>query len=307
MNDLGRGIIKTKENKMNVYTILLVGKRYRLLQKHVSDLVSVTGETGTGKTSFNPKQYMFFHDEGNEAGGAKTQSQTNSAKLRLYEFVSNNGVTVRILDTPGLVDTRNLTQDAIHKASIASAIEESIPFVNAVIILANGTVERLGADYALTMLSSIFPRTLADNIGVVFTNVASPLSWNFDQGSLPDALRGMENNQFLLDNPLALWKKLVQFSLQRKPNKRPLAELESSVNEGHNKTLRGLSLLFDWLDMLVPQPTKETLNLHRKSEEIERNIANALSRASPLRDKKDELEKIKESIGGNAIVRSFAS
>ena len=226
----------------------------------------------------------------------------------LYEFVSNNGITVRILDTPGLVDTRGLAQDEIHKAGIASAIEESIPFVNAVIILANGTVERLGAatDYALTTLSSIFPRTLADNIGIVFTNVASPLSWNFDQGSLPDALRGIENNQFLLDNPLALWKKLNEFCRQRKASKRAVAELESAVDEGHAKALRALSILFDWLDTLVPQPTKEIINLHKKSEEIERNIANALSRASHLRDKKDELEKIKASMDGNAIVRSFA-
>jgi len=33
VNDLGRDIIKTEENKMNVYTILLVGKRHHLLQR----------------------------------------------------------------------------------------------------------------------------------------------------------------------------------------------------------------------------------------------------------------------------------
>lgn len=186
-------------------------------------LASVVGETGKGKTNFfsllanilkgnNPSNYGLYHLRGNEAGGDTNQSQTNSAQL--YKLTSRNGVVVRILDTPGLANTRGLERDDEHKASIARAIEEAIPFVNAVIILANSTEERLGAatDYALTMLSSIFPNTLADNIGIVFTNVASRISLNFQQNSLPPALRpkpGREiNNQFLLDNPLALWKKL---------------------------------------------------------------------------------------------------
>jgi len=134
-------------------------------------------------------------------------------------------------------------------------------------------------------------------------NVSSPLSCNFDQGSLPDALRGMENNQFLLDNPLALWKKLVQFRHQRKPNKRTGRVGKFVII----KPCESFPSCLTGLTRLVPQPTKEIINLHNKSEEIERNIANALSRASQLRDKKDKLEKIKESMDGNATVRSFAS
>ncbi|KAF8346281.1 hypothetical protein F5887DRAFT_1132409 [Amanita rubescens] len=289
VNDLGKGILRTKMNV--IYTILLVG------------------ETGKGKTSFlsllanvlkgnDPKQYKFFHDESNEAGGAKAQSQTNSAKL--YELTSKNGITVRILDTPGLADTRGIARDEKHKASIAEAIEQSIPIINAVIILANGTEERLGVatDYALTTLSSIFPRTLADNIGIVFTNVASPLSLNFDPDSLPDALRGIQNNQFSLDNPLALWKKFIQFRGQRKMNK---IDLESAVKERHTQALQQLVFLFDWLDTLVPRPTKEIINLYKNSQEIEDKIQSALEFALKLADMKNELAKIKESNDGNVI------
>ena len=277
----------------------------------------VTGETGKGKTSFlsllanvlngnDPSQYVIFHDESNEAGGTKAQSQTNSAKL--YELTSKNGITVRILDTPGLADTRGFARDEQNKESIAKAIEENIPLVNAVIILANGTEERIGTatDYALTTLSSIFPRTLANNIGIVFSNVASPLSCNFDIDSLPDALRGIQNNQFLLDNPLALWKKFIQFRDQKKTNKRDLAELESVVGEGHAKALRQLVRLFDWLDTLVPQPTKDIINLLKKSQEIEDKIEKALDYASKLAHMKNKLEKIRESNDGNVIVRPFA-
>ncbi|KAK2467589.1 hypothetical protein APHAL10511_000444 [Amanita phalloides] len=294
VEELRNGIIKTNQNNMNEYTILLVG------------------ETGTGKTTFlslianilagyGPKQYVVIHDEGNEAGGARNQSQTNSAKV--YEFISNNAVRLRIVDTPGLVDTRGIAQDELHKASITQAIKDNISSVNAVLILANGTVERLGAatDYALSTLSSIFPRTLADNIGILFTNVASPLSWNFDQDSLPDGLKGTKNNQFLLDNPLAMWKKLNVLRSQRKTNKRVLAELESAVNEGHNKALREFALLFDWLDTLTPQPTRDIVTLYEQSQEIERNIANALSRASQLGEKKTKLTEIKQSVEGSKM------
>ena len=68
-----------------------------------------------------------------------------------------------MLDTPGLADTRGLQKDREHKDSIAAAIRENIPEVTAVIILANGTNPRLGVatDYAITTLTSIFPRGLA--------------------------------------------------------------------------------------------------------------------------------------------------
>ncbi|KAK2463003.1 hypothetical protein APHAL10511_004990 [Amanita phalloides] len=296
VKDLRNGIIKTNQNKTNEYTILLVG------------------ETGTGKTTFlslianvlaghSPEEFV-AQDQSNEAGGARNQSQTNSAKL--YEFASNNGIRFRILDTPGLVDTRGIAQDDLHKASIAQAIKEKISFVNSVLILANGTVERLGAatDYALSALSSMFPRTLADNIGILFTNVSDPLSWNFDQDSLPECLRKNDRNQFLLDNPLAKWKKLTSLSDRRNTSgkrRRLLADLESVVNESHSKALQELALFFDWLDTLTPQPTRDIVELYEQSQEIERNIANALSRASQMGEKKAELARIMQLADGSRL------
>ena len=231
----------------------------------------------------SPKEYKLAHDESNETGGVKSQSQTNLAKL--YEFTSTNGVKVRILDTPGLADTRGLAQDELHKASIANVIKENIAVINAVIILANGTVERLGVatDYALSTLSSMFPRTLAANIGILFTNVPNHLSWNFDQRSLPRALgrwercnkRGMRKNQFLLDNPVALWKKLVELREQEWACAWKLDDYELTVNNDHKKALRELGSLFDWLDTLVPQPTKEIVDLYEQYQEIECQITNA--------------------------------
>ena len=210
--------------------------------------MSTLGETGTGKTSLlsllanivlghKPEQFINFHDENNEAGGGSKHSQTNTAQV--YEFTSANGLILTILDTPGLADTRGLAQDELHKASIASVIKENIYTVNAVIILANGTVPRLGVatDYALSTLSSIFPRSLADNIGILFTNVSSPLSWNFDQDSLPDILRNHDDNQWLLDNPLAMWNKYLQIKAQSNASRKVLSGLLNAVKEGHQRAL----------------------------------------------------------------------
>jgi hypothetical protein len=283
-----------------------------------------SGETGTGKTSLlslfsnvlagrSPAAYELAHDESNEAGGIKNQSQTNLAKL--YEFTSINGVKIRILDTPGLADTRGLAQDELHKASIANVIKEHITIVNAVIILANGTVERLGVatDYALSTLSSMFPRTLAANIGILFTNVPNRLSWNFDQNSLPSILRswehcnrrGIRKNQFLVDNPVALWKKLVHLRSQGWSSDWELNEFERIVNNDHAKALRELGFLFDWLDALVPQPTNDIINLYEQYQKIECQITNALARASQLRDLKAELKDLKKSAAGSSLVCRF--
>ncbi|KIJ48656.1 hypothetical protein M422DRAFT_86445, partial [Sphaerobolus stellatus SS14] len=260
------------------------------------------GETGVGKSSVlefianviagNPiSKYKFnIIDESNEAGGSGKHSQTNSAKTYILE--SANGHTVRILDTPGLADTRGIEQDEKHKRSIANEIANNITTVTGVIILANGTVPRItvGTDYALSTLSSIFPRSLADNIAFMFTNVPNPLSWNFAQDTIPEVLKHAP--QFRLDNPLALRKKYLE--LKNKPNttSQLRKEMRATVNSGEAKALEMLVRLFDWLDGCVPQPTKDIMSLYDQSQRIETRISNILASTDQLAGKRNELQKI---------------
>ena len=277
------------------------------------------GETGTGKTSFlsllvnvlagrAPDEYdLVPYDVTNESGSGQSHSQTNAAKV--YKFKSMNGVQVTVLDTPGLADTRGLEKDNEHKQSITAAIKDNIPEVTAVIILANGTNPRLGVatDYAITTLSSIFPRTLADNIGLLFTNISSPLDWNFEVETLPVELQGAKT--FLLDNPLARHKKYLKIKAKAeeqgsvtRANQAILQKLKKAVDEGHETALGTLAEIFDWLDGLVPQATTEIALLYDQSMEIERNISSTLARMTQLVEKKEKLDALLNKSDGMLLV-----
>ena len=247
------------------------------------------------------------YDVTNESGSGQMHSQTNAAKV--YKFKSVNGVQVTVLDTPGLADTRGLEKDNEHKQSITDAIRDNIPEVTAVIILANGTNPRLGVatDYAITTLSSIFPRTLADNIGLLFTNISSPLDWNFEIETLPVELQGVKT--FLLDNPLARHKKYLKIKAKAelqgsvtRANQAVLQKSKKAVDEGHETALCTLAELFDWLDGLIPQATTEITLLYDQSMEIERNISSTLARMTQLVEKKEKLDELLSKSDGMLLV-----
>ena len=223
-------------------------------------------------------------DRDNERGGSSNQSQTNSA--RLYKLTSANGIVVslgaliivsmcnlfskvRILDTPGLADTRGIEQDEHHRRNILAEIRKHINAITAVLVLLNGTVPRItiGTEYALSTLSAIFPKSLVENIAFVFTNVPSPLSWQFSTDTLPDVLR--DAPQFFLDNPLALQKKYLSLKhdLKRKNARMPIRR---GVLAGEERALEMLVNLFDWSDSLKSQPTTEIVYLYDRSHSTDR-------------------------------------
>jgi len=270
-------------------------------------------KTGVGKTTVlslfanilagrNPDKYIDVHKTDNEAGGSQKNSQTQTAQV--YEFRSQNDIIVRILDTPGLADTRGLAQDKLHKQSIARAIHRHITTVNAVLILANGTVPRLGVatEYALTTLSAIFPHTLANNIGIVFTNVSDPLNCNFEESSLPDGLR--HARQYLLDNPVAMQKKFLE-KKARGTIPKAVQQMQRRVQDSEEMALDTLAELFSWLNDLVPQPTKDIISLFDKAQNIEKNIDSALACMKQAADKDLELQKIAASLNKAKVVSKY--
>jgi hypothetical protein len=207
---------------------------------------------------------------------------------------------VRILDTPGLADPRGIQQDDIHKKSIATEIEKHIDSVNAVIILANGTVPGItvSTEYTLSTLSNILPKSIAGSIAFLFTN-SSPLSWNFPTDSIPDVLK--ETPYFLLDDPLVLWKKYEKMKSD-KASEKLLLSLRNAVLAGEKTSLETLVDLFDWLDSLKPQPTKDIISLYDRSERIEQKITDTLAQMEQADVKEKEAKDLIADIQSGEVV-----
>jgi hypothetical protein len=200
-----------------------------------------------------------------------------------------------------LADTRGIQQDELHKKNIANEIQKHVDSVNAVLILANGTIPRItvGTDYALSTLSAIFPKSLVNHIAFVFTNVSSPLSWNFSMDTIPDVLQ--DARLFFLDNPIALQKKYLSF--KDDPDKqRVMPEMSREVQASEEPALEMLVDLFDWLDGLDPQPTTEIVYLYDLSQSIEAMITNTLAQMDQAAAKKGEIDNLMTALRDNSYV-----
>ena len=200
-----------------------------------------------------------------------------------------------------MADTHSIRQDELDKKNIVTEIQKHIDSVNAVLILANGTVPQINVctDYVLSTLSAIFPKSLADNIAFLFTNVASPLSLNFPMDAIPEALK--DAHMFFLDNPIALQKMYLKFEGDSDKQKKR-AEMRRAVQAGEEQALEMLVDLFDWLDGLGSQPTTEIVCLYDMSQSIEAMITNTLAQMDQAAAKKVEIDKLMTAIKNNSYV-----
>ena len=198
-----------------------------------------------------------------------------------------------------MADTRSIRQDELDKKNIVTEIQKHIDSVNAVLILANGTVPQINVctDYVLSTLSAIFPKSLADNISFLFTNVASPLSLNFPMDAIPEALK--DAHMFFLDNPIAL-QKMYLSSKGDLDKQKVRAEMRRAVQAGEEQALEMLVDLFDWLDGLGSQLTMEIVCLYHLSQSIEAMIANILAQMDQAATKKAEIDELIHGLKNNS-------
>ncbi|KAJ3757824.1 hypothetical protein EV361DRAFT_283003 [Lentinula raphanica] len=261
------------------------------------------GETGVGKTALldllanvcagvELEDFKATHQAKSERGGSQAGSQTNVPEF--YTIPCANGHIVNILDTPGLADTRGIDMDNEHKAAIANAIKKHFEVIDAVIILANGTLARLGAptQYALTTISGMFPNSIVENIAFIFTMVSDPTMFNFDRSSLPVELR--KAKLWSINNPFAQWNKYQEKLAQdpRTVDDDILEEMNDSVHRSYSKALKMLSQVFSFLDKCKIQPTNSIYNLYVMSTDIEAAISNVIARMDQTESTRNELKKL---------------
>jgi len=202
-----------------------------------------------------------------------------------------------------LADTRGIDQDELHKKSIASEIQKHIGSVTAVLILANGSVPRItaGMDYALSTLSALFPKSLASNIAFIFT--MSSLSSNVSEAAIPEVLKSAP--RFLLNNPISLQKKFLDPTDDPSKQKRR-KEMRKEIKSAEQRAMEMLVELFDWLDGLEPQSTKEILALYEQSQAIEVKITDTFAQMDQQAAKMAEINKLMEELQKKSAV-SFSS
>ena len=181
-------------------------------------------------------------------------------------------------------------------------IQKHIDSVTAVLILAMGMVPRLtvGTDYTLSTLSSIFPKSLTENISFMFTHVPSPLFWNFDEDTLPEVLGAAE--RFLFDNPVAIQKKYNRL-MGDQAKKKVMTVMRKAV-ASQEKALEELVILFDWLDGLRPLPTTEIVYLYNISQNIEATITSTFAQMDQAATKKAGVDKLMHAVKNDTTVRS---
>ncbi|KAJ1304174.1 hypothetical protein OPQ81_008574 [Rhizoctonia solani] len=260
--------------------------------------ILLIGETGCGKTAFmsllmnlfqgyGPFELEDENDVEKESGLGKQESQTTEATL--YTVKAPDGTVIQILDTPGLADTRGIDQDNKHKAKINHAIQEFITTIDAVIIMANGTTERMLAatNYTLSTLTSMFPHSIINNIGFIFTH-CELLTKNLDMGALPEELRGARN--WTLENPLA-FNKNYQREKDAGGNEALLEEGRQRLLTIYKNTVETLNDWLNWVDERDPQPTNEINRLYQTLVEIESKIDAAIALMTCLSEQRNSSDE----------------
>ncbi|KAJ3903758.1 hypothetical protein F5879DRAFT_1023311 [Lentinula edodes] len=227
--------------------------------------------------------------------------ETGVGKTAMLDLLANrtsrpcaNGNEVNILDTPGLARTRGIDMDNEHKAAIANVVKKHFEVIDAVIILANGTLARLGAatEYALTTISGMFPNSIVDNIAFIFTMVSDPTSFNFERKSLPEELR--KAKIWSINNPFAQWTKYQEKLAQDPPtiDEEILQEIDEGVHRSYTKALKMLGQVFQFLDKCKVQPTNSIYDFYIMSTDIEAAISNVIARMDQIENTRNGLKKL---------------
>jgi len=153
-------------------------------------------------------------------------------------------------------------------------------------------------DYALTTLSALFPKSMANNIAFLLTSVPTAASLNFPDDVILKDLK--DAPKFLIDNPIALQKNYLK--QKGHLDKKTLKKMKDSIQRAEENALEMLVELFDWLDGLEPQPTNEITTLYEKSQDIESKVTDTLAQMSQAATKMVEIKKLMVDLrNGNAV------
>ncbi len=140
-----------------------------------------------------------------------TKSQTIDCNEYLFEV---NRKRFYFIDTPGLNDTNGIANDNNNFQSFLQACKKS-QFINGVILILNGTNQRLSVDIKnlYENFKRFFPAKLNENVILVFTN-CNESSCNFDLNYLSKIVKH-KSCYFMQNNFLNFDKKKLKSDSKR--------------------------------------------------------------------------------------------
>ena len=187
--------------------------------------------------------------------------------------------------------------------SLISDIETHVQSISATLILANSTTFTTRTEDSLSNLSTILPKSLANNIAFMFTSVRPSFFQDFSQDTVPEAFKRAP--QFTLDIPNALQNSSLRwdgYSWARKMGNKETEMRMNNVKAAEQETLQMLGRLFNWMETLEPHPVVEITCLYEKYQEIEAKAANTLAQMHQATAKKAEIDKLVTILKKNSAV-----
>ncbi|KAJ1299959.1 hypothetical protein OPQ81_002626 [Rhizoctonia solani] len=275
--------------------------------------ILLVGESGCGKTAFislllslfqghDPFELEDLHDATTDSGLNKSCSQTGNTTVYKLE-TPDRGFNIRFLDTPGLSDSRGPEHDKKNQKEINDAIVKEFTTIDAVIIMSNGTTERLAptTDYTLKVLMTLFPRSILSNIGFIFTHVES-FSFNFQESSIPPELR--ETPRWLIQNPLALLKHKSVLENENR-TARHVRQDKTSIERAYADVIETLNEWLEWIKECPVQPINEINRLYEASAQVQSRFDEVISHIMQLYQQRKEWSNIEEKLRNAEAVRHF--
>ncbi|CEL61408.1 hypothetical protein RSOLAG1IB_10000 [Rhizoctonia solani AG-1 IB] len=143
---------------------------------------------------------------------------------------------------------------------------------------------------------ALFPRSILDNIGIIFTHV-DPLTSNFKENSLPLQLQGVK--RWHIQNPLALLTNHNSHAQNANYGVEESSEVVDTIKHTHQKTISTLNRWLEWINCRTVQPTTEIIKLYEAGSEILTHINAMIADSAELSKKYQELEEIEAEMQSN--------
>jgi GTP-binding protein EngB required for normal cell division len=223
---------------------------------------------------------------------------SKTASSKIYETSFKN-YKIKIVDTPGFGDARGMNYDSKHRTNVVEIIK-NLTYVNCIILVINGRVARKTPEleYVINDIASIMPKTIRNNIVVMFTNVDSIFNLNFKIESLSDHIRTDLKHYWYIENPMCKLEK-VQTQSHRDLYKSNYIVEEDMLNDlqvAFKQTVERILNMYNTISNFTAIHSNDFLAVYYLKENIEKEYLRLLIQHDDLLKDIARLNQLKNKL-----------